>query len=151
MIWDTVREAKAFQTMTDGMKYFLGAVGIATLFIGGIGVMNVLLMSITERTREIGIRKATGARRGDIVVQFLAEAVAVSCFGCFVGLALGMGTILAVSPIIRNITEAPFYAAFNWSTVAIVLVVALLIGIIFGTYPAWRASRLVPVDAIRHE
>jgi len=108
-------------------------------------------MSITERTREIGIRKATGARRGDIVVQFLAEAVAISCFGCFVGLVLGMVTILAATPIIRHITEAPFYAAFNGSTVVIVLVVALLIGIIFGTYPAWRASRLAPVDAIRHE
>jgi len=132
-------------------KLVMGLITGISVVVGGIGVMNVLLMSITERTREIGIRKATGARRGDIVVQFLAEAVAISCFGCFVGLALGMVTILAATPIIRHITEAPFYAAFNWSTVVIVLVVALLIGIIFGTYPAWRASRLAPVDAIRHE
>ncbi len=132
-------------------KLVMGLITGLSVVVGGIGVMNVLLMSVTERTREIGIRKATGARRRDIVVQFLAEAVAVSCFGCFLGLALGMVTILAATPVIRHFTEAPFYAAFNWSTVVIVLVVALLIGVIFGTYPAWRASRLVPVDAIRHE
>ena len=132
-------------------KLVMGLITGIAVVVGGIGVMNVLLMSITERTREIGIRKATGARRGDIVVQFLAEAVAVSCFGCFVGLVFGVVTILAAAPVIRHLTGAPFYAAFNGSTVVVVLVVALFIGIVFGTYPAWRASRLVPVDAIRHE
>ncbi len=132
-------------------KLVMGLITGIAVVVGGIGVMNVLLMSITERTREIGIRKATGARRGDIVVQFLAEAVAVSCFGCLIGLVLGMATILAATPVIRHLTGAPFYAAFNWSTVVIVLAVALVIGILFGTYPAWRASRLAPVDAIRHE
>ena len=156
-------EAEGFRVQTNegrveqarqGILIFKLVMGLITgisVVVGGIGVMNVLLMSITERTREIGIRKATGARRGDIVVQFLAEAVAVSCFGCFVGLGLGMATILGTTPLIRSITGAPFYAAFNWTTVAVVLVVALLIGILFGTYPAWRASRLVPVEAIRHE
>lgn len=132
-------------------KLVMGLITGISVVVGGIGVMNVLLMSITERTREIGIRKAAGARRGDIVVQFLAEAVTISCFGCLVGLVLGLATILIATPVIRHLTNAPFYAAFNWGTVGVVLVVAVLIGITFGTYPAWRASRLVPVDAIRHE
>ena len=92
-IWDTAEEAKAFQRMTDGMKYFLGAVGIATLFIGGIGVMNVMLVAVRERTREIGVRKALGATRGSILRQFFLETMIV------VGLAGGTGPRDRVRPV----------------------------------------------------
>ena len=89
-IWDTVEEAKAFRQMTDGMKYFLGAVGLATLFIGGIGVMNVMLVAVRERTREIGVRKAVGATRRSVVRQFFLETMIV----VFAERRVGMGVAL---------------------------------------------------------
>lgn len=125
-------------------------VGISVL-VGGIGVMNVLLISVTERTVEIGIRKAVGANRTDIMLQFLSESVTVSAFGSFLGLVFGILGTMAAIPIIRAITEIPFYAAYTWNTLAIISSVALAVGIIFGTYPAIRASKLDPVEAIRRE
>ena len=125
-------------------------VGIAVL-VGGIGIMNVLLISITERTAEIGIRKAVGANRRDLILQFLAESVTVSVFGSIMGLILGVLGTMAVVPIVAAITQVPFYANYTMNTLMIVSVLAVLLGIIFGTYPAIRASRLDPVEAIRHE
>ena len=125
-------------------------VGIAVL-VGGIGIMNVLLISITERTAEIGIRKAVGANRRDLVLQFLAESVTVSVFGSALGLIFGVLGTMAVVPIVAAITGVPFYANYTLNTLLIVSVLAVLLGITFGTYPAIRASRLDPVEAIRHE
>lgn len=125
-------------------------VGISVL-VGGIGVMNVLLISVTQRTVEIGVRKAVGANRRDIILQFLAESVTVSAFGSFLGLVLGVaGTMVAV-PIVKAVTKVPFQAAYTLDTLLIISIIAVLIGIIFGTYPAIRASRLDPVEAIRRE
>jgi len=125
-------------------------VGISIL-VGGIGVMNVLLISVTERTMEIGIRKAVGAQPSDIIMQFLCESVTVSAAGSVVGLLLGVLGTIAFIPIIRFITKAPFQAAFTLNTILIISIVALAVGMIFGTYPALRASRLNPVEAIRRE
>jgi len=125
-------------------------VGIAIL-VGGIGVMNVLLMSVTERTREIGVRKALGAKRKTIAMQFLAESLAVSLLGCLFGMLLGMLFMMAAVPLIKHFTEVDFRIAFEPASFMVVVLVAIMIGIIFGTYPAWKASRLSPVDAIRHE
>ena len=125
-------------------------VGIAIL-VGGIGVMNVLLMSVTERTREIGVRKALGAKRKTIAMQFLAESLAVSLLGCLFGILLGMFFMMAAVPIIKHFTEVDFHIAFKPASFMVVVIVAIMIGIIFGTYPAWKASKLSPVDAIRHE
>ena len=124
--------------------------GISVL-VGGIGIMNVLLMSITERTREIGIRKALGARKRDISNQFLAEAVGLSLIGSLLGMILGMLMVQIALPLIKKVIKAPFGIVYNPSTLLIIFILALLIGIIFGTYPALRAARLTPVDAIRHE
>jgi len=132
-------------------KIVMGFITGIAILVGGIGVMNVLLMSVTERTREIGIRKATGARRRDISFQFLAEALAISLTGSLLGFALGMGITLGSTPIIRALTEMPFYAAFNVNSVFIILIIAVFIGVVFGVYPARKAARLTPVDAIRHE
>ncbi|NNF57415.1 MAG: FtsX-like permease family protein, partial [Rhodothermaceae bacterium] len=115
------------------------------------GVMNVLLIAVSERTREIGVRKATGAKRGDIVAQFLGEAVAVSSTGSLIGLGVGLAAAFTFAPLVRAFTEAPFQAAFSWSTLVVVGLIAVLVGVLFGTYPALRAARLSPVDAMRHE
>jgi putative ABC transport system permease protein len=125
-------------------------VGISVL-VGGIGVMNVLLISVTERTVEIGIRKAVGANKRDIILQFLAESVTVSAFGSFLGLVLGvLGTMIMV-PVIKALTHVPFQAAYTLNTLSVIAVISLLTGVIFGTYPAMRAARLDPVEAIRRE
>jgi putative ABC transport system permease protein len=125
-------------------------VGISVL-VGGIGVMNVLLISVTERTAEIGIRKATGANRRDIMLLFLSESITVSAFGSFLGLVLGVLGTMVIIPIIKAITEVPFQAAYTWNTFFVITTLSILVGIVFGTYPAIRASRLNPVEAIRHE
>lgn len=115
-------------------------VGISVI-VGGIGVMNVLLISVTERTAEIGIRKATGASRKDIILLFLAESITVSAFGSFLGLVLGVLGTMAVIPIVRAVTEVPFQAAYTVNTFILISIISVLVGIIFGTYPAIRAAR----------
>lgn len=138
----------------QGMLLFKLVFGLITgisVVVGGVGVMNVLLVSVTERTREIGIRKAVGARRRDIQAQFLAEAMTVAGAGSLLGLAVGMAAVFAVIPVIRHFTEVSLHAAITVETLLVVGAVALGVGILFGTYPASRAARLAPVDAMRHE
>src|SRR6185437_13489156 len=96
-IWDTVQEAKAFETMTTGMKYFLGAVGVITLLLGGLGVMNIMLVAVRERTREIGIRKALGATTGDIQRQFFLEGFVLTLLSGLAGFAVALGLCALVN------------------------------------------------------
>ena len=132
-------------------RVIMGLIVGISVIVGGIGVMNVLLISVTERTAEIGIRKATGANRRDIILLFLSESITISAFGSFLGLVFGVLGTMAIIPIVKAITKVPFQAAYTLNTFLIITVVSVLVGIIFGTYPAIRASRLNPVDAIRHE
>lgn len=157
--WETsvrisTREAMLEET-TRGfviMKVFLGTLAGISLLVGGIGIMNIMLASVTERTREIGIRKAIGARPRDIQWQFLTEAVAVSCLGSAVGVALGAAISVGTIMGIRRWLGADYLAfTLNLSTVLIAAAAAVTIGVVFGTYPARRAGRLSPIDAIRHE
>jgi putative ABC transport system permease protein len=134
------------------LKLILGALAGISLVVGGVGIMNVLLTSVTERTREIGVRKALGARRRDILYQFLAESVAIASVGTGVGTLLGFGAAFGVAALVRAyVPGALLQAAVTPATILTSVVSAVTIGLAFGTLPALRASRLSPIDAIRHE
>jgi putative ABC transport system permease protein len=148
-IWDTVQEAQAFKTMTDGMKFFLGAVGIVTLLLGGIGVMNVMLVAVRERTREIGVRKAIGAPAGTILRQFFTEALIIALLSGGIGLGIAFGFCALV-----NMLPMPdFFAGLipSWSSglTAAALLGAIAVGA--ALYPARRASSIDPIEALRYE
>jgi putative ABC transport system permease protein len=132
-------------------KVFMGSIAAISLLVGGIGIMNVLLASVTERTREIGIRKAVGARRRDIVLQFLSESVAITGSGSLLGLLLGVSVAFGATAAMRAYIGAPIHAGLSASTMLVAASAAVVVGLSFGTYPALRASRLSPIDAIRHE
>jgi len=121
------------------------AVASVGLLVGGIGVMNIMLVSVTERTREIGVRKAIGAKRSNILAQFLIEAVTLSAVGGVVGVILGSG----ISLLMRYGIHLPAVLSFFW--IATALLMCAMIGVVFGVYPAWKAARLDPVEALRYE
>jgi putative ABC transport system permease protein len=142
------------QQAATAMRVFrilMGAITGVSLLVGGVGIMNVLLAAVAERTREIGIRKATGARDRDILVQFLAESVAITGAGAMLGVLVGLGIAFASAAVMRAQTEAPVYPAITASTILFAAGAAVIVGLVFGLYPALRASRLSPIDAIRHE
>ncbi len=132
---------QASQTMT----LLLSAVALVSLIVGGIGVMNIMLVSVTERTREIGIRMAVGARSKDLLLQFLIEAVTLSLIGGVIGIACGIGGAKALT-LFNN---WPMGIPLMWIIIA--FLVSALVGIVFGFYPAYKASRLNPIDALRYE
>jgi putative ABC transport system permease protein len=148
-IWDTVESAKAFRQMTDGMKYFLGAVGIVTLFLGGIGVMNVMLVSVRERTREIGVRKAVGATSRAILGQFFAEAMAV----VIISGAVGLGIAYGLCALVNLAPMPPFFSGLlpTWQTSLLSFVLLGTVALFAALYPANRAAAVNPIEALRYD
>ena len=148
-IWDTVEEAKAFRQMTDGMKYFLGAVGVITLFLGGLGVMNVMMVAVRERTREIGVRKAIGAPAHTILKQFFFEALLIAFFSGGVGLGVAYGICFLV-----NLLPMPdFFAGLlpTWSSGLSACGLLGTISVLSALYPARKAASIDPIEALRFE
>jgi len=151
---DVTTNRSRVEQVEQGMlvfKLLMGAITGVSLLVGGIGIMNVLLASVVERTREIGIRKATGAQQRHILVQFLCESVAISTAGSLFGVVLGLATSYGVSAVMRVRTNAPVYAWVPASTIGVAVFASVLVGLAFGLYPALRAARLAPIEAIHRE
>src|SRR5436190_5463920 len=148
-IWDTVQEAKAFTQMTDGMKYFLGAVGFVTLFLGGIGVMNVMMVAVRERTREIGVRKAVGATARSILGQFFVETMII----VFLSGGLGMGLAYGLCALVNLIPMPDFFAGLlpTWKSGLLACGMLGGIAVLSAMYPARRAASIDPIEALRFE
>jgi putative ABC transport system permease protein len=145
------RESNAVR---EGMLLFrmlMTAITGISLVVGGVGIMNVLLASVTERTREIGISKAVGARKSDVLAQYLAESVAISTMGAVLGTALGIGVAQVVAIVMRARSGVTVHAGFSLSTFLVAVGAPVVVGLCFGLYPALRAARLSPIEAIRHE
>lgn len=123
----------------------LGSVATISLLVGGVGIMNIMLASVAERTREIGVRRAVGAREFDIMLQFLIESIIISCVGGVTGVFLGVG----VAWLVEHLTV--FHTAVQPSSIVLSLGFAAAVGVFFGFYPARRASKLDPVEALRYE
>ena len=135
----------AFTETSRTMTALLSAIASISLLVGGIGIMNIMLVSVSERTREIGIRMAVGAQGRDIMRQFLVESVVLALVGGLIGVGLGIGLAKAVSMIARWPTLLSFEA------MGVAMAFCMIIGVIFGYYPAWRASRLDPIESLRYE
>ncbi len=140
----------AFTQVTTILTVFLGAIAAISLLVGGIGIMNIMLVSVTERTREIGIRKAVGARRRDILAQFLVEAVVLSVFGGLGGIALGWGISQVINQM-RVGDPSPLVTIVSADAVLLAVGFSVAVGLFFGIYPATRAAALNPIDALRYE
>ncbi len=142
-------QADIVSTVSETSQTFttlLGSIAAISLLVGGIGIMNIMLVSVTERTREIGLRKAVGAKRADILVQFLAEAIVLSVVGGLLGVAAGVGSAQAIAPLLGSAQ-----AVVTSQSVFLALGVSLGIGVFFGLYPANRAAKLKPIDALHYE
>ena len=135
-----------FGSITGVLTTFLGGIAAISLLVGGIGIMNIMLVSVTERTREIGLRKAVGAKRRDILLQFLVEAMVLSLIGGFIGMILGFIGARALSSLSKDLT-----AVISWDSIILATGFSALVGLFFGIYPALRAAQLHPIDALRYE
>lgn len=136
----------AMESVDDTMSLMIGGIAAISLLVGGIGIMNIMLVSVTERTREIGIRKAIGAGRGEILLQFLLEALMVSMMGCMAGITVSFGILKIIGKVMEGTMSFQMDANVTWISVGF----SLLIGVIFGLYPAGKAARKKPIEALRY-
>ncbi len=145
---DRLEEAERAQ---DRFTSLLVLIASISLFVGGIGIMNIMLATVTERTREIGIRRALGAKRKDIVSQFLVEAVVQTTIGGLAGVMIGLAIVFGAPPVWKLVAGQNLPAQMSWWSIVLSVGVSILVGVVFGLYPAWRAARLDPIEALRHD
>jgi putative ABC transport system permease protein len=143
--------ANTLGTITSALTWFLVAVASIALFVGGVGIMNIMLVSVTERTREIGLRKALGAKDRDILSQFLLEAVLLTVIGGVVGILLGSLLAYLIALILSHFLAINWQFVFPWSGAILGITVSAVIGLVFGGYPAHQASKKSPIEALRYE
>lgn len=143
--------AATLGTITNALTAFLAAVAAISLVVGGIGIMNIMLVSVTERTKEIGLRKALGATNKDILTQFLLEAVILTATGGIIGIILGSGLSYLISLVLRNVLQLDWQFIFPWSAAILGFIMASGVGLVFGIYPANQAARKSPMEALRYE
>ncbi len=146
-IFDQASMLETAEDIAQTLTIFLGAIGAVSLLVGGIGIMNIMLVSVTERTREIGLRKAIGAHDNDILLQFLVEALAL----CFLGGVVGVGLAYGVAALFEQIPSLTFTVLIQPDSLVLALSFSLLSGLVFGIYPAMRATQLDPIEALRSE
>jgi putative ABC transport system permease protein len=146
-IFDQASLLETAADIAETLTIFLGSIGAISLLVGGIGIMNIMLVSVTERTREIGLRKAVGAHNGDILLQFLVEALVL----CFLGGLIGVGLAYSLATLFGQIPTFTFTILIQPDSLILALGFSLLAGLIFGIYPAMRATRLDPIEALRTE
>ena len=157
LVFNLMEQVKHFETIAIGLKILLGFIGTLTLGIGGVGLMNIMLVSVTQRTREIGVEKALGARGWHILVQFLAEALAITLLGGIAGVLLAylvswsVGSLTLWSAFVENGTEGDIHLTIDSTTLLASTVILGFVGIISGMLPAIKASRLDPIEALRYE
>ncbi|MCU6601995.1 ABC transporter permease [Peribacillus frigoritolerans] len=132
-------------SVSDTFTLMLGGIASISLLVGGIGIMNIMLVSVSERTKEIGIRKAIGANRKSILLQFLIEAMVLSCLGGLLGVGIGLGIAKLISAF------SSLTISYSWTVTLFAFLFSILIGIMFGVFPANKASKLNPIQALRHE
>jgi putative ABC transport system permease protein len=152
VVQNTTEIANIFGAVTGTLTMMLASIAAISLVVGGVGIMNIMLVSVTERTREIGIRMAVGARANDILRQFLVEAVLLSSVGGIIGFLLGVGASVGLVNLINAFTSGTKWTHQVSITAGVVaFFFAAAVGVFFGYYPARRASRLDPIEALRYE